>query len=52
MLTPCPSHKLEDRPLSALHYSLFNIYTLNLHIWKASLPSSTSEKWDLWPCGT
>ena len=32
LLTPCPSPKLEHRPLSAVRDCLFNIFSSTLHI--------------------
>jgi hypothetical protein len=40
LLAPCPTPKLEDHPLSAVHGCSFNIFTPTLHIWRTS-PSAT-----------
>jgi len=32
LLAPRPTTKLEDHPLSAVRYCLFNIFAANLHI--------------------
>ena len=32
MLAPCPTHKLEDHPSSAVRGCLFNLFTATLHI--------------------
>jgi hypothetical protein len=34
LLTPCPTPKMEDHSLSAVHDCLFNILTATLHIWR------------------
>jgi hypothetical protein len=36
-LTPRPTSKLEDHPLSAVRDSLFNIFAAALRIWRLSL---------------
>jgi hypothetical protein len=36
LLAPCPTSKLEDRPLSAVRDCLFNIFAATLHIWRRS----------------
>jgi len=41
LLVPRPNIKLEDHPLSAVHYYLFNIFATTLHIWRPSPPSVT-----------
>jgi hypothetical protein len=37
LLAPRPNPKLEDNPLLAVRYCLFNIYTDTLHIWRLLL---------------
>jgi hypothetical protein len=41
VVSPLPSPKLEDHPLSAVCDCLFNIFTTSLHIWRLSLPCKT-----------
>jgi hypothetical protein len=41
LLTPRPTPKLEDHPLSAVRDCLFNIIAATLHIWRPSPPSAT-----------
>jgi hypothetical protein len=41
LLAPRPTPKLEDHLLSALRYSLFNMFAATLHIWRPSPPSAT-----------
>jgi hypothetical protein len=40
-LTPCPTPKLEDHPLSAGLDCLFNIFTATFHIWRLFTLSAT-----------
>jgi len=32
LLAPRPTHKMEDHPLSAVRYCLFNLFAATLHI--------------------
>lgn len=41
LLASCPTAKLEDFLLLALHDSLFSIFLATLHIWRPSPPSTT-----------
>jgi hypothetical protein len=41
LLAPLPTPKLDDRPLSAVSYCLFNIFRATLHILRPSSPSAT-----------
>jgi hypothetical protein len=36
LLTPRPTPKLEDNPLSTVRYCLFTIFAATLHIWRPS----------------
>ena len=38
---PCPTHKLEDHPLSAVRDCLFNIFAATLPVWRPLAPSAT-----------
>jgi hypothetical protein len=38
---PRPTPKLEDRPLSAVHDCLFNMFAATIHMWRPSPPSAT-----------
>ena len=37
LLAPCPTSKLEDRPLSAVRDCLFKVFAATLHIWRPFL---------------
>jgi len=39
LLAPRPTPKLDDHPLSAVHYCLFNISAATFHIWRPLLHS-------------
>jgi hypothetical protein len=41
LLAACPTPKLEDHPLLAVHNFIFSIFTATLHIWRISPPSAT-----------
>jgi hypothetical protein len=41
LLAPCPTPKLEDHPLLAVHDYFLSIYATTLHIWRSSPPSTT-----------
>jgi hypothetical protein len=41
LLTPLPTPKLGDHPLSVARDCLFNIFSATLHIWRPSPPSAT-----------
>jgi hypothetical protein len=38
LLTPRPTPKLEDHPLSAVRDCLLNIFAATIHIWRPSRP--------------
>jgi hypothetical protein len=42
-LAQCPTSKLKDHPLSAVHNCLFNIFAATLHIWRPSPPSAPED---------
>jgi len=48
MLTPRPTPKLEDNPLSAARNCLFNIFVATLRIWNPSPPSATRGRAMSW----
>jgi hypothetical protein len=52
LLVPRPTPKLEDQPLSAVRYCLFNIFAANLHTWRVSPPSATWGRAMPWWQGT
>jgi hypothetical protein len=52
LLAPRPTPKLEDHPLSAVCYCLFNIFTTTLHISRLFPPSTTWGCAMLWWQGT
>jgi hypothetical protein len=41
LLATRPTPKLDDHPLSAVRYCLFNIFAASLYNWRASPPSAT-----------
>jgi hypothetical protein len=43
LLAPCPTPKIEDHPLSAVHNCFFNIFTATFHTWRPSPPSSPKD---------
>jgi len=48
LLTPRPTSKLEDYPLSVVRNYLFNIFAATLHTWRPSPPSATFGRAMLW----
>jgi hypothetical protein len=41
VVSPCPTAKLEDNPLSAVRDCLFSIFSTTRHVWRSSPPSAT-----------
>jgi hypothetical protein len=52
VVSPRPTPKLEDHPLSALRDCLFNIFAATLHIWRPSPASATWGRAMPWWQGT
>jgi len=48
LLAPCPTPKLEDHPLPAIHCCSFSIFAATLHIWRLSPLSTTQGCAMLW----
>jgi hypothetical protein len=48
LVIPTPKPNLDNQPFSAVCDCLFNIFAVNLHIWRPSPPSATCRTYELW----